>query len=545
MRFWSDPEDVWVVVDVQVNDESNTIMIGAIDTVQESLQRDARGVRSLEYAISGRDIGKVFETTQLHVNIYEQDGAVPMIPLYDAVQQHIIGTPTEILKGLMNAWLGNNGVADRQWQIPSHLSGSLEAGQTAFDFIRLAFSATEGLSYEPSTLSPDAFYGRSLWDTLQEYQNGMLNEMFLEMRKETRKSREVEVPTLVLRERPFPTMLGGRRAWDSLPTYVLRPEDVQSRQLAKGSPESRFNYWLPTLMGLGSDGISSEALIQEASGSRRGKPGGAPIYNTDSIRKHGFRPYRMGTRYLAVEEQNNWAQIASSWIRKVHDWYVTAPSQLSGSLRASRLLPGLRIGNRLREIRKNGSSVIYYVEGISHSFSYPNAGVTSITLTRGEYEGEDLLRSYYGQLVTNDSHDTEQVDRLLRKYLKSPDSLVGQQADEIQNTVDDESQLEGRVQRGELQDSSLEQDAALDSVHASDLPDQNIDSELARNVGIQGSDQVQGSSTELTQHRLERGDLIQTNETLTDARNAEDARQAVEDTSTAQNAGGKIPSKRR
>src|SRR5262249_25728107 len=149
-------------------------------------------------------------------------------------------------------------------------------------------------------------------DTLQEYQNGLLNEMWIDYRPFQQEIAprggdpapgQNFLPTLVLRERQFPTFEGGRRNWEALPTWDLGVADERNLSFVKGNPAERFNYWMIEGQGLGGDRYETIAYIQESAARSRGEPGSVPIYNLDSIRRHGFRKWQMATRFLPFAEQ--------------------------------------------------------------------------------------------------------------------------------------------------------------------------------------------------------------------------------------------------
>ena len=391
-QLWPDPEDVWVWIYGQNGTEQIPILLGLINSVRESMRRNSKGERSVGYSIHGSDFGKIFEKTVLHINPYELKGTLPTIPLYQALGDKITGSPSDMVRALVEAWLGNKGQADGQWKMPNSLGGQL-----FFRKLKLEFGSTRGKTFDPSIYDIDQTNGRNLWTTLQQYQNGLLNEMWPDLDPATGLD-----PALILRERPFPYQLqsgGGfhTREWDALPTKVLEPKDVTAREMAIGNPDARFNYWALQGEGLTGNGISTDAILIEASsntGVDFGEPGTCPIFNTESIRRHGFRKWVQSTRYIPFREGKAspgsdggaYWQEALQWLKLLHDWYVVAPRQLSGTIELTRLHPDIRVGSRVREERHGGGSVLYYVEGVQHLYSYPGTGETTLTVTRGEFE---------------------------------------------------------------------------------------------------------------------------------------------------------------
>jgi hypothetical protein len=252
--------------------------------------------------------------------------------------------------------------------------------------------------------------GGSLWDMLQTFSNGVLNELWVDLAPSAYNPFAVSglKPTLWLRERKFPTFLEGSAKYAQLTTWKLPRNVVRARQVAKGGAASRFNYWLLYPQGFGS--FSLEAFVQQGIG-KAGQLGVNPIFDEMSIRKHGLRRWVQTTPFIPwsarADEDAGWrlglngsmpatlaTLVLSEWITKIHDWYSIAPKQLSGKITTTRVLPEVRIGHRVVEETENGN-ITYYVEGVDHTWQYPGTGQTNITVTRGEYDTSLLLAEQY------------------------------------------------------------------------------------------------------------------------------------------------------
>jgi len=410
-----DPEDIWVYIAWFVNGQRTDGMWGLTDSFTENVTRGPKGERVETVTISGQDHGKVFEKTPLFINIYEAGGAVlPVVPLYSAVAERLIGRPDEIVRTLIDAWVGNNGVNDKQWILPNGVGPAGSGGTRYFyDWCRYDTISRDlrGRTFAPTLLSTDR-ESVSLWDVLQEYCNGVLNEMWCDLAPasssdSTDRSSQRLRPAIFVRERPFPT-IKSRARWDALPTHTIEPGDVAKRNIVADGT-TRFNYWQLETVGLGGAGFSTSALIQQATTRPPGQPGNTPIFDLDSIRKHGIRKYMQTTRYLPANESAEgggaiWLSVASVWMRIIHDWYVIAPLQYTGTIEMSYLRPEIRLGDRIYENRLPEGTALdegswaeweYYVEGVQHSYNYPNDGRTVLTLTRGQPRGRDFLTDQY------------------------------------------------------------------------------------------------------------------------------------------------------
>lgn len=532
-KLWDDPEDVWVRIAVMKNGALKEVMSGLVNTLTESMMRSDNGTRIVTYSLTGQDAGKPFDRTELFINMWESAGTLPTIAMYDGLKDNIQGRPNQFVKGLIDTWLGNNGVSDKQWKLPSSLGGGYY-----FDALNKQYAKNlKGFLQDPTIYDPKQWMGRKLWDSLQEYSNGLLNEMYVDVDPDQEFDERKLAVKFVLRERPFPTNETSR-PWEELRTIRLLPEDVHARHMTKGSPESRFNYWLIDGSGLYGQGMANLAIIQNASGRGKGIPGSAPIYDIESVRRHGFRRWLQTTRFLPFRllgqtdepipaisaldtelkpGQDPWFEVAAGWLHMLHDWYSVAPLQLSGHLTTTSIFPDFRIGERLEEIRRDGSQCMYYIEGVEQEYTYPNAGSTTLTLTRGAFVDEDLLASTYASLSLNslDSSLVAATELLegtgvLADVLPTGsgvqlDKTTGQLPTPEVAYLEKRGLAQGRnkrVRAGELADERRPRDEDTQTLAVSDLPDLNIAERLSP-IGRANEPKQPGGS--LSQRELERG----------------------------------------
>lgn len=404
LHIWTEPEDVWVKIYWIVEGQQFHVMTGLIDSVNERSMRQPDGKRVEIVTIQGRDVGKIFESVETWTNIYAlQDGNRTTLrgigAALDLLKGKLAGTPAKFIRTLIEVWIGNNGLAEHQWQAPNSIGYN-----SFFEMLSLAnlqqMDDGNGRLFDPTLLArvlpPNS--GGKLWDMLSDYSNDILNEMWVDLNAEENSEADL-LPAIFLRERPFPTRLSGRDKWNSIRIHHLNREDVQNRSVSKGGSAQLFNFWLLSIDG-SVIGMDERALIQSAKidGVVQGKPGSIPIWNPTSIMKHGIRKWERSTKFLNFLEKTAWFQVAANWLRRIHDWYSVAPMQVSGTLDLTRLFPEIRIGQRVLERRSEGD-LEFYVEGVEHRWSYPNAGKTMLTVTRGEYiSGFPLLAVVYEEL---------------------------------------------------------------------------------------------------------------------------------------------------
>jgi len=82
----------------------------------------------------------------------------------------------------------------------------------------------------------------------------------------------------------------------------------------------------------------------------------------------------------------------------LHDWYVVAPREYTGTITTSYVMPWVRIGHRVRLRRANGERLVFYVEGVQHEYHYPGSGQSSFHVTRGEKTTTHNLHDIYEEL---------------------------------------------------------------------------------------------------------------------------------------------------
>lgn len=418
LDLWIDPEGVWLTIQIVANGVPFDVMLGNIDTIKEGVTRSETGARTETITITGRDHGKVFAQTEMHINVFEREGIIPQIAAYTVMHKHLQGKPHDFIRTLVREWVGNNAVGDKQWVFPSSLYG----GAFLYDVLNLSTISqrTQGDLQDPTIFSPDQM-GKKLWDAMQEYSNGLLNEMWTDLAPNPAgdlTSRVIDpvlgtalsvrqsvglTPALYLRERPFPSHKHHKRKWDRLPTHTITPEDTSKVDLTKGSASHRYNFWILEGQGLASASVGSTGQVQshntrKGSDNRLGVPGNSPIYDVKSIERYGLRRFSQATKFLPLTNAKIaeiWYTVCAEWLQLVHDWYVVGPMERTGTITLSRAMPWIRVGHRVKLVTRTGRTIHLYVENVSHNVNYPGPGNTTLMVTRGEYDGVDLLEIAY------------------------------------------------------------------------------------------------------------------------------------------------------
>jgi hypothetical protein len=401
LRLWEDPEGMWVKIIWVVDGQLIDGMLGNVDSINETTIRNQDGSRSEGYTIIGRDHGKVFEQTECWLFPGEMGRVARSVIAYtDQILPKLSGSPSKIVRTLIEAWIGNYGLGEQQWRMPKSLGGGSFFEMLEHDLTVQSMDTPGHGFIDGITLFPVEDGMGNFWSVLQEYSNDVLNEMWMDLAPGLLGGNDNMVPALYLRERPFPTRLSGSQNWDLVPKHILRRGDVQARSLAKGGAANRYNVWLLEMQGISNTFGAAVATSTTIDGAKPGEPGSLVIANMSSVQRYGVRKWQRGTRALPFDDPENKESLAVlgvQWLRRIHDWYSLATMHLTGSLTTTRVVPEIRIGQRVEEERTEGN-IVYYCEGIDNAWSYPNAGSSTVTVTRGEYDGASLLDKVYRQI---------------------------------------------------------------------------------------------------------------------------------------------------
>lgn len=92
-----------------------------------------------------------------------------------------------------------------------------------------------------------------------------------------------------------------------------------------------------------------------------------------------------------VDEENPEVQKVKEYSQRLYNWYSLNPNFFAGEIKVIGH-PDYRIGNRLiYKDAVNGSEWEFYIEGVSHSFSYTEGYTTTLKVTRGLKRNGDKI----------------------------------------------------------------------------------------------------------------------------------------------------------
>jgi hypothetical protein len=287
----------------------------------------------------------------------------------------------------------------------------------------------------------------SLWSLMNSYSNNMVNELFMDLRplgadasktlsrggyhfgpdEFNLKDYGVRfVPSLIMREYPFSTVsdvapkskieilgkpLKGKIEFG--PIFSQEP-NIPGRKtievrvlndfLYMKNPKARavkhIDVSVISILDIKSESLGrSDAdvvnLIEVYSDGTHGKhmkyimqdiqPVSIPI----SVARHGLRVRTYTTRFARFSKKYHSDQGIDTlgtrrklirWALLLDHWYQHNIEYLNGTI-TSRAFPEIRVGTRLDVVERSES---YYVEGVSHSWTYPEPMTSTFTLSRGQ-----------------------------------------------------------------------------------------------------------------------------------------------------------------
>jgi len=437
--------------DESIQDTKNLIMLGNVDRVSRSLQKDKETDKTtLRYVVSGRGIQKVFENTDIWWNPYLATDKEMDVILRDAGLE-ILGNPSILTNNLLEVFLGSGGEFDGgktsdmgMWLIPPSLERAMRAPVTFS--ARFDSNPNPGVSTDSvpdsarfdgvATAEFPRFYdildiqienhlpgfkqrmmltansNGSLLELLQRSSNSLVNELYFE---EVRDSSGYVRPTIVLTPRPVQTPFFESKS-DGLKGHYKSLQELgetnfveilQSEILYEDlgrDDHSRFNLWW----------MNTDSNMEGVTNAQadRNKTTGAinPILSSKSIHRHGLRRWTHLMEFCHASGVGSSTQsdlvLFQGFMEQLYDMNAFNHLYDSGTIECTGILEA-ELGKALivkADTAMESPDKIYYIEGYEHSWSFPSTWRTTFTLTHGQWFTTginifiDAGRSDYGKL---------------------------------------------------------------------------------------------------------------------------------------------------
>lgn len=359
-----------------------TLMYGPIRDIQRDRSIDARsGAPQTLVQMSGKDFALPFVNTEpLYDARLAEDPGLSQFSLAAAVTGlgNIIGHPPTIVTSIIDIYLS----ALEQWHDPRTGSTFGLFEDNFFDYVAADVETLGKATFEPINLSS------SLWQTLQQWANLSVNEMFVDYRPPIGDPGDLTnvVPAFVLRQQP----LWGT-AWDNLPVLTVTRDEVTSEKLKKSADDVR--NWIRAVDEPRVTGTNIAVYANKIG-----------MLNPESIKKFGFQRHEMTTPFIFPDEDQERPQsqidlvAAHSALQAL--WHHSNELLQSGTF-ATYFRPEARVGYRL-DLENVGEPMMqFYIESVTHTFQYPGVSQTVLGVTRGRFSDDATFTADINALVDN------------------------------------------------------------------------------------------------------------------------------------------------
>ena len=390
-------DDAWVDIHFSRHNRRYFTMRGSVDEIQRTQSASGDGATTVEYVITGRDFGKIYELTPVWFNKYvdsdsppENVGGAASMRVFSTVS--FSGTVDGMVRVYLQEFLQElSGYGRANWQFPASMPGVLQSDRSFYANVGwdpLSFTNDPPRITVPNLSDPN---GANVWAMAQEWSDPAFCELFADLSDgdfnngSDQLSDTSATPVVFLRDRPFPTVeLGLDSPWFTLPLVDLPREDVVEDELTRGGAE-RFNAF-----------FVSPQVLQEYMGNSAIEVT-APLWDERDMREHGFRRFDINSKYQLDVRKVGQAQLDDTLLtltkaqrERVRDWYCLNPYLWSGSISCGRGVLEARIGRRVRIPGISPSEDFTgYIEAVSHNWRFGQGIRTSLGVTRGWYGTDD------------------------------------------------------------------------------------------------------------------------------------------------------------
>lgn len=379
----------WLIIylddieNISLKDLKGVKCIGNIDRIAETTIIKNDGSREVVYNVHGSGWGKFFEQTEMFYNPYAGD--VYKNILIDKIGYDFQGSPYDFVTKYLDVYFGDakkQGLDNTLYLtlIPPKLYNALtvdsdnkersKGSAVSFNDVMVRDfkdNTKEGFS---NFRSISRIMSGSLWNTLMQSCNRVLNEMFVDIRNGK--------PTLIYRKMPLTKDLRqeiqDQGITDIPQKYILNAE-------LGFSDHELFNYL--TL-------IATDSLINDITYIVAATNAGVnlPRVAKDSTKRYGLRRIELNTEY-AIDKQNGeivWDAI-KKWVDELEDHWFNYYHFENGTIELKGLMD-FKIGQyiRLPEQQK-----IYMVNSITWSWEFGQTPVVSLTVLYGQKENGDYI----------------------------------------------------------------------------------------------------------------------------------------------------------
>jgi len=403
-------------VDPQDPPNKDIVMIGNVDRVSRTRQREEQSDRiTVRYHISGRDFGKVLEESDLFYNPYtaKTSSTVLLNALLTARGIPFVGSPDQIILSALRVFLssGSSSIKEgllkgesfdpvNQWILPKQLVKVITAGlpfvsQSEPHFGDVVnYRITEDLPGFKQRAMLQTNTNGSLWNFLQSQSNRMVNEIFLDLDRD--EDGRVS-PALYLRPRPTSYRFGTQNTnltdlmkFQSLQDLAnsgnviqIQNSDIKFDNLGKSDRERLNMIWMTPRQ-------TSDSYINEFANVNTHGFGsvGLPMLEGESIQRYGLRRFDTNLDYIYDNSAGKnvvSVELYKAFLFQVHDLHRFNHLYESGTIET--VGRHAQLGKVLEHVPSLSvlAPKIYYIEGYTHKWTFPNKWTTNWVVTMGQF----------------------------------------------------------------------------------------------------------------------------------------------------------------
>lgn len=406
-RAWEDEweevmDDDWVDIVLNRHGRRWHILRGMVDENRRSDTVGGTGATSRVWTVTGKDYGRVWEKTQVWFSKYcrqnvsghfsakvftvkRADNQVSGVPV---VNKLVINSPEAAVQGYLFGFLEElDNIGRENWQPPALVPEIKDNS-----FVSSLILDTSNFLNVPERRAIDPNFvmvNGNLWDLAKDWSDPMFTELYVDvvgknwpnLNQDEEHDVDDSQMVVVFRDKPFPIvdstwdgLTGKDSIWFDLPLFVIPRQAVDKWNVGRGGMERYNAFFVTNPLYQETQGV---AIIDQA----------APLWDLEDVRRHGLRRFDIQSKYKP--EKANMLNLTEKQRGVIRDWYCLNPFYLNGTIELKRSFPEIRIGTRVRfPGATSAKDETYYVESVSHSWTFQAGLRTTLGVTRG-FRGTD------------------------------------------------------------------------------------------------------------------------------------------------------------
>lgn len=410
-------EDDWIDIVFTRHERRFHVMRGLVDDVRPVRQVGSKGATSTIYNITGRDFQKIFEITPVWFDtlladapnaaasrIFQENGGFFLGPVNTTVNNLLAGFFDEVAGSTLSVW-------DLPTDLPGVVDGHFRVSTP--DSPETVLFIDKFFTNDPERGSPiyaarfNPGLSTYLWPLVMQYSDPPLVEVYCDLAVDNENpyfQDDVEVDVegtrmaVFCRDRPFPTFSRlnvfpnpDQGPWfTQIPEYRITKQQGDNFQVGRSGADRKNAFF------------ASPLLVQELGRGYFNLL--RPLADPDDIRRHGFRRMDISSIYFSTDDsvENGLLNMSVGYRELARDYHCLNPLLLNGTIRLGYGRPDIHVGGKLVCEDTSGDEnkrETYYIEGVTHDWTYETGTKTSLVVTRGWVGPESRLLSTLEQTI--------------------------------------------------------------------------------------------------------------------------------------------------